>query len=99
MNLGFTHADDTEVSTLQVEQHALTSRDLCTSLAYPLEGRRDFLLVATRYAAREVVHVIAMIEEVQGGLQHTDMRLRKLIKIDGAHSQHNYLDAHLKLRM
>ena len=27
-----------EVRTLQLEQHALTSRDLCTSLAHPLAG-------------------------------------------------------------
>ena len=27
-----------EVRTVQLEQHALTSRDLCTSLAHPFEG-------------------------------------------------------------
>ena len=26
-----------KVRTLQLEQHALTSRDLCTSLAHPLD--------------------------------------------------------------
>ena len=65
-----------KVRTLQLEQHALTSRDLCTSLAHPLECQRDLLLVAARHAIREDVHVIAVLEKVQGRLQHTDMRLR-----------------------
>ena len=68
-----------KVRTLQLEQHALTGCDLCTSLEHPLEGQRDLLLVAARYAVREDMHVIALLEKVQGGLQHADMRRRRLI--------------------
>ena len=66
-----------KVRTLQLEQHALTGRDLCASLAHPLERQRDLLLVTARYAVREDMHVIAVLEKVQGGLQHADMRLRR----------------------
>ena len=62
--------------TLQLEQHALTSSDLRASLAHPLERQRDLLLVAARHAVREDVHVIATLEQVQGGLQYAYMRLR-----------------------
>jgi hypothetical protein len=65
-----------KVRTLQLEQHALTGRDLCASLAHPLERQRDLLLVAARHAVREDVHVITVLEQVQGGLQYADMRLR-----------------------
>ena len=68
-----------KVSTLQLEQHALTGRDLCNSLAHPLEGQRDLVPVEARYAVRGDVHIIAVIEKVQGGLQHADIRLRRLI--------------------
>ena len=88
-----------KVSTLQLEQHALTSRDLYLSLTHPLESQRDFVLVAARYAAREDMSVIAVIEGVRGGLQHADMRLWRLIKIDSAYlATTTHLDAHLKLR-
>ncbi len=66
-----------KVRTLQLEQHALTGRDLCTSLAHPLERHGDLLLVAARHAVRENVHVITALEQVQGGLQYADMRLRR----------------------
>ena len=65
---------------MQPEQHALTSRNLRTNLAHSPECKWDFLLVAARYAAREDVHVIAVLERVQGRLQHVDMRLRRLIR-------------------
>ena len=69
-----------KVNTLQQEQHALTSRDLCNSLAHLLEGQRGLLLVAARYAVRGDVHITAVIEKVQGGLQHSDIRrLRRLV--------------------
>jgi hypothetical protein len=64
-----------KVRTLQLEQHALTSRDLCAGLAHPFERQRDLLLVAARHAVREDVHVITALEQIQGGLQHADMRL------------------------
>jgi hypothetical protein len=51
---------DHKVRTLQLEQHALAGRDLCASLAHPLEHQRDLLLVAARHAVREDVHVIAV---------------------------------------
>ena len=53
-------------STLQLERHALTGRDLCTCLTHPLEGQRDLLPVTARYAVREDIRVIAVIEKVQG---------------------------------
>ena len=65
-----------KVHTLQLEQHALASRDLCTSLAHPLERQRDLLLVAARHTVCKDVHVIPVFEQVQGGLQHAYMRLR-----------------------
>jgi hypothetical protein len=71
------------VRTLQLEQRALAGRDLCTSLAHPLECWRDLLLVAARHSIREDVHVIAVLEKVQGGLQHADMRLHSDISGDG----------------
>ena len=58
---------------------SLTSRDLCDSLAHPLGGQRDLLLVAARYAVRGDVHIMAEIEKVQGGLQHSNIRLQRLV--------------------
>jgi len=44
-------------------------------LEHPLEGQRDPLLVAARYAVREDMHVIALLEKVLGGLDvHKDER-------------------------
>jgi hypothetical protein len=71
-----------KVRTLQLEQHALAGRDLCASLAHPLECQRYLLLVAARHAVCENVHVIAVLEKVQGGLQHADMRLHSDISGD-----------------
>ena len=39
---------------------------MCTKLAHPLEGQKDLFLVAARYAVREDVRVIVIIEKVQG---------------------------------
>ena len=64
------------VHPLQLEQQALTSRDLCASLAHPLERQRNLLLVAARHTVREDMHVIAALEQVQGGLQYAHVRLR-----------------------
>jgi hypothetical protein len=71
-----------KVRTLQLEQHALAGRDLGASLAHPLECQWDLLLVAARHAVCENVHVIAVLEKVQGGLQHADMRLHSDISCD-----------------
>jgi hypothetical protein len=65
---------DHKVRTLQLEQHALAGCDLCAGLAQTLEHQRD--LVAARHAVREDLHVMPTFEQVQGGLQHTYMRLR-----------------------
>lgn len=61
--------------TLQLEQHALAGRDLRTGLAHPLERPGHLLLVAARYAIREHVDVIPVLEQVQGSLQHAHVRL------------------------
>ena len=68
-----------KVRTLQLEQDALTSRDLCTSLAHRLDRQRDLLLVAARYAICKDMHVVTVLEKVQGGLQYADIRLQRLI--------------------
>ena len=60
-----------KVRTLQLEKHALTSRDLCTSLAHPLECQRD-LLLAARYAIREDMRIMAVLGKIEGGLQPCD---------------------------
>ena len=65
-----------KVRTLQLEQYALTGRDLCTSLTHPLDRQRDLLLVAARHAICKDMHVITVLEKIEGGLQHADMRLR-----------------------
>ena len=61
--------------TLQLEQHALAGRYLRTSLPHSLECPRHLLFIAARYSVGEYVHVIPVIEQVQGRLQHTNMRL------------------------
>ena len=88
-----------KVRTLQLEQHALTSRDLCTGLAHPLDRQRDLLLVAARYAVREDVHVIAVLQKIKGGLQHADMRLRRLIRLMVLTRSTTHLDAHKDERL
>ena len=72
----FTNADNGAWSThlaTTVEQNASASRDLCTSLAHPLKRQQDLLHVAAQRATRKDVYVMAVIEKVQGGLQHADM--------------------------
>lgn len=53
-----------DIRTLQLEQDALTGRDLCASLTHPLKRQRDLLLIAARHAVREDVHVVATFEQV-----------------------------------
>ena len=85
-----------EVRTSQLEQNAFASRDLCTSLTRPLERQQDLLHVAAQHATRKDVYVMAVIEIVQGGLQHAGMRLRRLIgntdNVDSQTHQHERLE-------
>ena len=85
-----------EVRTSQLEQNASASRDLCTSLAHPLECQQDLLLVAAQHATRKGLYVMAVIEKVHGGPQHADMRLRRLIgdtdNVDSQTYQHSILE-------
>ena len=79
--------------TLQLEQHALASGDLCASLAHALERPGHLLLVAARHAVREHVHIVPVLEQVQGGLENTDVGLAR----DQPRSTGRdvlYLDAH-----
>ena len=89
-----------KASTSQLEQHAFTSRDLCTNLTHPFEGRRDLLLVAARYAVREDVHAIAVIEKVQGWTAargHTTTEVD--IKLMALTRNTTHLDAHQHERL
>jgi hypothetical protein len=61
--------------TLQLEQHALASRDLCTSLAHALERPGYFLLIATRHAVCEYVYIVLFFEQIQSRLEHADVGL------------------------
>lgn len=63
--------------TLQLERRALTRRDLRPRLAHARESQADLVPVAARDAVGEHVHVVAALEEVQRGLQDTDVRLRR----------------------
>ena len=64
-----------EVRTLQLGQYALARRVVICAPAWCIRSR-GLLLVAARNAVREDVHLIAVLEKVQGRLQDTDMRLR-----------------------
>ena len=54
-----------KVRTLQLKQHTLACK-LCASLMHVLNCKQD-LLVAARHTVHEDVHVIAVLEQVQGG--------------------------------